>query len=243
MHIGKRFSLRFELYDDQGQYGGISQLLHGCQSAHQALEAGQDNDTVVAALLHDIGWKLARSAPFRPEIDAAGVPTESVAERLGILSFCGIAGASADEEQRRAQHDVIGATYLRMRGFSEKVAHLVEGHVLAKRYLTSTDPTYFDMLSPGSKRTLEFQGGPMTATEARIFETGPLVEVCKTMRRWDEFAKSADWKVPPFHTHVERILSAVTEPPCGIERASELAARTSFIRVGNVIAGIRAARL
>jgi len=111
-----------------------------------------------------------------------------MAQELGILSFCGIEG-DADEERRRAQHDVIGATYLRMRGFNEKVAHLVEGHVLTKRYLTFKEPDYYALLSLGSQRTLEFQGGRMTADEAALFETGPLFEVCKAMRRWDEGAK------------------------------------------------------
>lgn len=111
------------LYADNSQYGGLSQHLHGCQAAQQAVDAGYDDATIVAALLHDIGWKLARTAPWRPEKSAAGVPTESLAHELGILSFCGI-GGDADEEQRRAQHDVVGATYLRMRGFSEKVCFL-----------------------------------------------------------------------------------------------------------------------
>jgi|EP01043_Picozoa_sp_COSAG02_P062836 hypothetical protein len=34
-----------------------------------------------------------------------------------------------------------------MRGFEYKVAHIVEGHVLAKRYLTGTDKSYNDQLS------------------------------------------------------------------------------------------------
>jgi hypothetical protein len=48
------------LYSDKSQYGSVSQLKHGCQAAQQAIDAGADDDTVVAALLHDIGWKLAR---------------------------------------------------------------------------------------------------------------------------------------------------------------------------------------
>ena len=48
------------LYSDKSQYGSVSQLKHGCQAAQQAMDAGADDDTVVAALLHDIGWKLAR---------------------------------------------------------------------------------------------------------------------------------------------------------------------------------------
>ena len=52
------------------------------------------------------------------------------------------------------------------------MAHLVEGHVLAKRYLCFKDPEYYSKLSPASKTTLEFQGGFMAAEEAKMFERG-----------------------------------------------------------------------
>ena len=65
---------------------------------------------------------------------------DSIAARLGILRCCGVDGGN--EEAQRAQHDVIGATYLRMRGFAERVPHLIEGHVLAKRYLCFAEPGY-----------------------------------------------------------------------------------------------------
>ena len=60
----------------------------------------------------------------------AGV-ADSIAANLGILKFCGTGGGGG--EQLRAQHDVIGAAWLRMMGFAELVPHVVEGHVLAKR--------------------------------------------------------------------------------------------------------------
>jgi predicted HD phosphohydrolase len=119
----------------------------------------------------------------------------------------------------------------------------LQGHVLTKRYLTFKEPEYYDLLSPGSRRTLVFQGGPMSRAEAIIFEAGPHFEMCKQMRRWDEGAKSSTWKVTAFDAHVERILAAITEPPCDAKRAAELSARTSFIRDGNRIAGIRSSRL
>ena len=68
--------------------------------------------------------------------------------------------------------------------------------VLAKRYLCFTDPTYQPALSASSKHTLVFQGGPMTAAEAKAFESGPLFEICAAMRRWDEAAKDPEAVVP-----------------------------------------------
>jgi hypothetical protein len=44
--------------------------------------------------------------------DACAPSEESIAAKLGILSTCSVEGASA--EQQRAQHDTIGATFLRM---------------------------------------------------------------------------------------------------------------------------------
>src|SRR5579863_3631098 len=55
-------------------------------------------------------------------------------------------------------HDAVGARYLLERGFSDRVAQLVSGHVAAKRYLTRTNPSYFVRLSPASLATLELQG-------------------------------------------------------------------------------------
>jgi phosphonate degradation associated HDIG domain protein len=86
-------------------------------------------------------------------------------------------------------HERLGADYLRRAGFSERVARLVEYHVQAKRYLTLKEPGYYGRLSEASRRTLEFQGGVMTAEEAEAFEQDPLCAVSLRMRQWDELAK------------------------------------------------------
>eukprot|EP00239_Pterosperma_sp_CCMP1384_P006351 CAMPEP_0197853678 /NCGR_PEP_ID=MMETSP1438-20131217/23169_1 /TAXON_ID=1461541 /ORGANISM="Pterosperma sp., Strain CCMP1384" /LENGTH=207 /DNA_ID=CAMNT_0043468163 /DNA_START=115 /DNA_END=735 /DNA_ORIENTATION=+ len=192
-----------QLYNDGSEYEGLSQLDHALQAANQAAEFGAEKEVIVGALLHDVGWKLAGATPFNidnaakdgkniqadNDLQGCCAPDEDcIAAKLGILALCGVNdGASAD--QMRAQHDLIGATFLRMRGFSERVAHVVEGHVLAKRYLCTVDKKYHDNLSPGSVMTLKFQGGLMKESELRLFESDPLFEMCKTMRTWDEKAK------------------------------------------------------
>ena len=122
------------LYADDEEYdGALSMLTHSLQAALQAQRAGADEQTVVGALLHDVGWKLARTAPWLQadgqgdawrgdeKLNApASVPEDSVAAREGILAFCG--NGEADLEAQQAQHDVIGATFLRMRGLHETVA-------------------------------------------------------------------------------------------------------------------------
>ena len=86
-------------------------------------------------------------------------------------------------------HERLGADYLRRAGFSERLARLVEYHVQAKRYLTLKEPGYYERLSEASRRTLEYQGGVMTAAEAEAFEQDPLCAVSLRMRQWDESAK------------------------------------------------------
>merc|ERR1719456_49037 len=172
-----------------------------------------------------MGWKLVRpemtvaadSQRFPRERsqgrgEASGAP--SLAEKLGILSFCGIQGG-ASEEQQRAQHDVIGGTYLRMKGFHEKVAHLVEGHVLAKRYLSTVEPGYYEALHKVSKRTLAFQGGPMTDEEAKIFRKDLLFDECCQQRKWDEAAKLpvGGHGEPTFGYYVPHILRCLAYEP------------------------------
>lgn len=86
-------------------------------------------------------------------------------------------------------HERLGADYLRRAGFSERMATLVEYHVQAKRYLTFSQPDYYARLSEASRRTLSYQGGVMSAEEARTFEQDPLCSISLRMRHWDEQAK------------------------------------------------------
>jgi len=86
-------------------------------------------------------------------------------------------------------HERLGADYLRRAGFSERLARLVEYHVQAKRYLTLTEPGYYERLSEASRRTLEYQGGVMSAAQAQAFERDPLCAISLRMRQWDELAK------------------------------------------------------
>lgn len=201
---------------DTDMYNELTQEEHALQAACLAASSGADEATVVAALLHDVGWKLCKAAPKGGIDDLYDKQPErgSVAEQLGILAFCGNSGAG--EEALRAQHDVIGATWLRMQGFDEKVAHLVEGHVLAKRYLVAKEPDYFAKLSADSVRTLKFQGGPMDAQEVAAFEADPLFDDCIQMRRWDESAKEVGKDVPDLESYlpaVRRCILAAPSPP------------------------------
>jgi [1-hydroxy-2-(trimethylamino)ethyl]phosphonate dioxygenase len=85
------------------------------------------------------------------------------------------------------QHEDIAADYL-ARWFNDDVVLPVKLHVAAKRYLTATEPTYAAILSPGSTLSLELQGGPFSAEEAREFSALPGALDAIRLRRWDERA-------------------------------------------------------
>ena len=138
----------------------VTQLEHALQCAHLAEQTGADDETVVAAFLHDIGHLLP------PEL--AG----NYMDGYGTVD-----------------HEKLGADFLREQGFSEKVAQLIENHVNAKRYLVYKQPDYLVRLSEASLKTLEFQGGPMKPGQALAFETNPYFRGILQLRSWDEQAK------------------------------------------------------
>ena len=132
-----------------------------------AQKQGFNYEVQIVAFLHDIGNLL---------------PAHSAEELMEVYG--------------RKNHESVAADCLRARGFSEKIAILVENHVNAKRYLCFVNETYYDNLSEASKKTLEFQGGKMTDDEAIFFENNPYFETIIQMRRWDEAAKVQGQKLP-----------------------------------------------
>jgi len=101
----------------------------------------------------------------------------------------------------RMSHEILGAKYLLILGFPQKVADLVEAHVPAKRYLCATEPQYHEGLSEASKQSLKFQGGAMGAAEVEEWETGPLSQEKAKLRRWDDAAKVVGLEVPGVETY------------------------------------------
>ena len=160
----------FDLYETHGHadYIGepVSQLEHMWQAAALAEAAGADEEVVLAAFFHDLGH-LCAPATAADSMDGFGA----------------------------VDHERLGADYLRARGFSARVARLVESHVQAKRYLTYKYPSYLRQLSEASRATLTFQGGVMSAAEAAAFEQDPDADLMLQLRRWDEEAKETDLPV------------------------------------------------
>ncbi len=103
-------------------------------------------------------------------------------------------------------HEELGARFL-AHAFDPAVTEPIRLHVPAKRYLCTARPGYFGTLSPASVRSLELQGGPMTADEVKEFEAGAHFEAAATIREYDDRAKVVGLTTPPFahfRTYLER---------------------------------------
>ena len=159
----------------------VSQIEHMCQCAQLAEASGADEEVILAAFFHDIGHLCEFAFPEKKLQHMDGV---------GIID-----------------HEKLGYTYLRSKGFSEKIARLVQSHVQAKRYLTFKYPEYFNQLSEASIKTLAFQGGVMQQEEATVFENDPLHEMYVQLRRWDEQAKETAKPLPSLD-HYKRMMMA-----------------------------------
>ncbi len=167
------------------QYGGedyigepVSQIEHMCQCASLAEDEGYSEEIVLAAFFHDIGHLCEHIMPVK-QMDGYGV----------------------------VDHEKLGADFLLGHGFSENIASLVRNHVQAKRYLTFRHESYYNQLSEASKKTLEFQGGRMSAAEAALFETDSLFELHIRLRQWDEKAKMENKPLPPLDKYREMMIT------------------------------------
>ena len=161
----------YERYGSEDYIGEpVSQIEHMCQCAQLAEADGADDDVILAAFFHDIGHLCEFAFPEK---------------KLAHMDNVGI-----------VDHETLGADYLLSKGFSEKIAKLVQSHVAAKRYLTYHYADYYNQLSEASKKTLEFQGGVMTQAEALAFEEDDLFDLYISIRRWDDKAKKIKEPLP-----------------------------------------------
>jgi predicted HD phosphohydrolase len=92
-------------------------------------------------------------------------------------------------------HDRRGAELVRGL-LGPRVARLVGAHVIAKRYLVTTELMYRDRLSVRSVETLAAQGGMLGDDELGQLSTDPDFEAILALRRADERAKDPSARVP-----------------------------------------------
>jgi phosphonate degradation associated HDIG domain protein len=147
------------------QYGreAVSQLEHALQCAQLAELAGETDATIVAALLHDIGHLISGEK----------------------------AGQTDDAHECDDLHQYIALPFLRG-VLPDAVLEPIRLHVDAKRYLCGAESSYWDTLSPASKRSLELQGGPFQHEELAAFLAQPFAREAVRLRRYDDLAKVPD---------------------------------------------------
>jgi len=101
-------------------------------------------------------------------------------------------------------HEQLGADWLAER-FGREVSEPVRLHVAAKRYLCTVEPDYFGKLAPDSVRSLELQGGLMSADEVAAFRAHPQHAEAVRLRRFDEAAKDPRAATPDFDHHLRHV--------------------------------------
>jgi len=164
----------------------VSQLEHALQCAHLAEKANETPETIVAALLHDLGHILIKENPDA-FTDEAKPPTKDDLHQYVALPF--------------------------LRGvFSDAVLEPIKLHVEAKRYLCAVDPRYWDSLSPASKHSLELQGGIFDESQVKAFEDLPYASQATRLRRYDDLAKVAGLSTPPL-SHYEELMENIALRP------------------------------
>ncbi len=95
--------------------------------------------------------------------------------------------------------------------FGPAVTEPIRLHVPAKRYLCAARAEYAGALSPASVRSLELQGGAMTAAEVEEFEGHPHFAAAVSLREYDDGAKVVGLVTPPFahfRVYLERCIRA-----------------------------------
>jgi phosphonate degradation associated HDIG domain protein len=166
------------------QYGreAISQLEHALQCAHLAETAGETDESVIAALLHDVGHLIA-------------------AENAGVVD---------DVQERDDLHQYIALPFLRG-ALPDAVLEPIRLHVDAKRYLCGAEASYWASLSDASQRSLELQGGPLTEAELGVFMEQPFAEEAVRLRRYDDFAKTPHQPTPDLAHYAKKLQHVMTQ--------------------------------
>ena len=135
------------------------------------------NCMIVGALLHDIGHLVG--------LDKGDMEMQLHKTTQHTRTNSGIDGSSLGI----VGHEGIGAHFLRECGMPYLVCELVESHVMAKRYLCSTNSNYYTTLSNASKETMVLQGGLMNSQEIKTFKSSIMPELKIFLREYDDLGK------------------------------------------------------
>lgn len=166
----------------RSQYGfeAVTQLQHSLQCAQLAEQAGETDETIVAALLHDLGHLIAAEKQGQPD----------------------------DTQVRDDLHQNIALPFLRG-VLPDATLEPIRLHVDAKRYLCGAEQSYWATLSPASKRSLELQGGAYSHDKLATFMAQPFAEEAVRLRRYDDLAKVPNKSTPDLAYYEKKMLTVL----------------------------------
>lgn len=149
-------------------------------------------------------------------LQAAYIAYEESANKFNILSclFHDIGHMIIDDsdshlkEDRNKYHETVAAGYL-SNIFIDDVVGPIKNHVNAKRWLCSTDKTYYHLLSPASKQSFEEQGGYMTVKEMEKFSSSKYFHHSIKVREIDDRAKIKDKLTNPIQFYRNYIIDCL----------------------------------
>jgi gamma-butyrobetaine dioxygenase len=214
------------LHGRTGFASGSPRHLQGCYLDHDGLRS---NIAVLEKLLAaderlphimDYVESIVQLLRMRGEEAYLGEPVSQLEHALQAAHLASAAGAPdalvvaallhdlghllPSPEETSTIHDEKASSWLAPH-FGPEVTEPIRLHVLAKRYLCATDPSYSGVLSPASIESLELQGGPLNAAEIGSFEQNPFHQDAVRLRRWDDAAKIPGLAVPDVARYVSRM--------------------------------------
>ena len=163
----------------------VSNLLHLLEKKGSNIQYGNENVTQLEHALQCA--ELAEKNNFSKEIITAALLHD-----IGHLLYDGKDPIHDGED---GYHENLGADYLSSY-YGEEVTRPIRAHVSCKRYLSTVENGYYDILSEASKISLQAQGGPFTKEEAEAFIKKPFMKEAVELRRFDDQAKILNKRTP-----------------------------------------------
>jgi predicted HD phosphohydrolase len=149
-------------------------------------------------LLSTLGHRPAEDLDGLSELDHALQCADALAVSRPDdveLQLAGLVHDIGHQFGSEARHGELGAEAVRPL-LGDRIADLVGAHVIAKRYLIATEPSYGSVLSAESAHTLTLQGGALTPSELEVFRGSTHFVDAVELRRADEAAKVPGRRVP-----------------------------------------------
>tara|TARA_B100000965_G_scaffold108235_1_gene89452 strand:- start:558 stop:1130 length:573 start_codon:yes stop_codon:yes gene_type:complete len=149
-------------------------------------------------------------------LQAATIAHEEGAKKTEILSclFHDVGHMIIDHddryknEDRNKFHETVAKDYL-SQIFIDDVVGPIENHVNAKRWLCTTNQSYYDLLSPASKQSFKEQGSYMSDEEIKNFISSKYFESSVKVREIDDRAKFRDKSTNPIQFYREHIIDCL----------------------------------